>query len=155
MIFEDKKGSEQIRVHAQDALNVTVLGNETRVIDGDLTTTVGGPTGGGNVTLNAFQTITLNVGPTEAPPLTQIVMDTTSITLSVGPEGVFAKIVMDPSGVTISGTPASQLMVEPSGITTVTPMLNFTMGPVTFVSPMVTIPLVTIGAGTSSGLPII
>ncbi len=147
LIFEDKKGREQIRVHAQNALNVDVLGSETRTIGGDLTTTVGGPTGGGNVTLNAFQTITLNVGPSGSP-LTQIVMDTTSITLSVGPGGSLAQIKMDPSGVTISGTPASQLMVQPSGITTVTPMLNFTMGPVTFVSPLVDIPVLNIGVGT-------
>ncbi|MGO9232649.1 MAG: type VI secretion system Vgr family protein [Methylocella sp.] len=153
LIFEDKKGSEQIRIHAQDALNVTVLGSETRTIGGDLTTTVGGPTGGGNVTLNAFQTITLNVGPSGAPPLTQIVMDTTSITLSVGPGGILAQIKLDPSGVTISGTPASQLMVEPYGISTSTPMMTLAYGPVTFVSPMVTIPMLT--GMTPAGLPII
>ena len=124
-----------------------MLGSETRTIGGDLTTRVGGPTGGGSVILNAFQTITLNVGPSGSP-LTQIVMDTTSITLSVGPGGSLAQIKMDPSGVTISGTPASQLMVQPSGMTTVTPMLNFSMGPVTFVSPLVDIPVLNIGVGT-------
>jgi hypothetical protein len=82
-------------------------------------------------------------------------MNMEGITLSVGPGGVIAQIMMGPSGVTISGTPASQLMVQPSGVTTLTPTMTFSYGPVTFISPMVTIPLVTIGAGTASGLPII
>jgi hypothetical protein len=64
--------------------------------------------------------------------------------------------MMSPAGVMISGTPMSQLMVQPAGINTMTPMMNLmAQGPITFVSPMVTIPLVTIGAGTASGLPII
>ena len=57
-------------------------------------------------------------------PLTQIKMDQESITLSVGPGGLLAQIRMDASGVTISGTPVSQLMVQPSGITTVTPTVT-------------------------------
>jgi len=64
---------------------------------------------------------------------------------------------MDPSGVTISGTPISQLMVQPAGITTMTPMVTVGIGPVTFVSPSVTIPIAeigvaTIGAGTVGGV---
>ena len=78
-------------------------------------------------------------------PLTQIKMDQESITLSVGPGGLLAQIKMDPTGVTISGTPASQLMVQPSGITTMTPMVTVGFGPVTFVSPSVTIPIAEIG----------
>jgi len=98
--------------------------------------------------------ITLNVGPSGLA--TQIVMNTEGITLSVGPGGTLAQIQMGPMGVTISGTPASQLMVQPMGISTMTPMMNLMAeGPISFVSPMVNIPLVTIGAGTSSGLPII
>ena len=155
LLFDDTKGQEKIKLRSQRDLMFKALGDETRVIGGgqtetvggDETISVGGPKGGGNFTLNAFQTITLNVGPSGSP-LTQIVMDTTSITLSVGPGGALAQIKMDPSGVTISGTPASQLMVQPSGITTVTPTLNFTMGPVTFVSPLVDIPVLNIGVGT-------
>ena len=74
-----------------------------------------------------FSTVTINVGPKETP-LTQIKMDTSSITLSVGPGGLLAQIKMDASGVTISGTPVSQLMVQPSGITTMTPTLLFGSG---------------------------
>jgi type VI secretion system secreted protein VgrG len=157
-----------------------ILGNQTENIGGDETITVGSTTIGatnisGNFTLNALQTAKINVGPVEMPT-TQILMDTQSITLNVGPSGLacqiimnmegitlnvgpgglFAQIMMGPTGVMISGTPMSQLMVQPMGISTMTPMMNLAaMGPITFASPMVTIPLVTIGAGTASGLPII
>ena len=157
--FDDLKGREQFYIRARKDLYERVYNNESRHIGGsqtenvggDETITVGGPTGGGNFTVNAFSTITLNVGPVGSP-LTQIVMDGSSITLSVGPGGAVAQIRMDATGVTISGTPASTLMVQPMGITTKTPMTTLTMGPVTFVSPMVTIPTVTIGAGTVGGV---
>jgi phage baseplate assembly protein gpV len=178
--FEDKAGQEYVKLRAQKDLGVKVLHDETRQIGGDQTITVGDMTIGaqaisGNFTLNALQTAKINVGPVEQP-LTQILMDTSSITLNVGPDGMAAQIVMNmtgitlsvgpggllaqivmgPTGVTMSGTPLSQLMVQPSGISTMTPMMNLmSMVPITFVSPMVTIPLVTIGAGTASGLPLI
>jgi hypothetical protein len=87
-------------------------------------------------------------------PLTQLIMDTSSITLNVGPGGILAQIVMGPTGVTISGTPASQLMVQPSGIMTVTPTLTFSYGPAVFAS-VVTIPTAVIGAGTVGPLPLL
>jgi len=162
--FDDAKGSEQFYVRARKDLyfrayndqNIRIGANVTETVGGDETITVGGPTGGGNFTVNAFQTITLNVGPVGSP-LTQIKMDQTSITLSVGPGGAIAQIKMDPSGVTISGTPVSQLMVQPSGITTMTPTVTVGFGPVTFASPSVTIPIATIGvanigAGTVGGV---
>ncbi len=163
LLFNDTAGSEVVKLRCQRDLMFKALRNEQRDIGGsqtenvggDETITVGGPTGGGNFTVNAFQTITLNVGPTGSP-LTQIKMDQTSITLSVGPGGAIAQVKLDPSGVTISGTPASQLMVQPSGITTMTPTITFLYGPVTFGPAPVTIPLATIGAGTVGGaLPII
>jgi type VI secretion system secreted protein VgrG len=182
-IFDDNAGQETVKLRAQKDLIIHALNNETRNIDqdqnetigGNETITVGGPTGGGNFTLNAVQTATINVGPSGSP-MTQVLMDTSSITLnvgpsgmaaqivmnmtgitlSVGPSGTLAQIVMGPMGVTVSGTPMSQLMVQPMGISTMTPMMNLVAeGPITFVSPMVTIPMVTIGAGTASGLPLI
>ena len=57
--------------------------------------------GGGNWTLNAFKTATINVGP-KGMPLTQIAMTQQDITLNVGPEGLFAKIVMNATGVTLT-----------------------------------------------------
>jgi len=188
--FDDSAGAELMYLRAQKDLQFYVLNNELRNIvanqtenvGGNETITVGKPppnsppsAGGGNFQLNAVQTATINVGPV-GMPATQIVMDTSSITLNVGPSGLATQIVMNtegitlsvgpggtlaqiqmgPMGVTISGTPASQLMVQPMGISTMTPMMNLMAeGPISFVSPMVNIPLVTIGAGTSSGLPII
>ena len=117
-----------------------ILGSQTENIGGDETITVGAmtigaQTIGGNFTLNALQTAKINVGPVEQP-LTQILMDTSSITLNVGPNGaaaqivmnmtgitlnvgpsgLIAQIVMGPTGVAMSGTPLSQLMVQPQGI---------------------------------------
>jgi type VI secretion system secreted protein VgrG len=160
-LFDDTAGSEKVKLRSQKDLMFKALNNEQRDIGGsqtenvggDETITVGGPTSGGNFAVNAFQTITLNVGPTGSP-LTQIQMDQTSITLSVGPGGAIAQVKLDPSGVTISGTPASQLMVQPSGITTVTPTLMFTYGPALFAS-VVTIPTAVIGAGTVGPLPLL
>ena len=169
-----------VRVYNDENRHVTnnqvesVDANVTKTVGGDETITIGGPTGGGNFTLNAAKTMKINVGPKEMP-VTQILMDTSSITLNVGPSGTLAQLVMNssgitlsfgpggslgqvmlgPTGVTISGTPASQLMVQPEGISTMTTMMNLMAGPITFVSPMVTIPLVTIGAGTASGMPLI
>jgi type VI secretion system secreted protein VgrG len=168
--FDDAKGSEQFLVRARKDLyfraynnqNIRIGANVTETVGGDETINigpvdeegakVGGSNAGGNFTLNAFQSITLNVGPKDAPPLTQIKMDQESITLSVGPEGLLAQIRMDASGVTISGTPISQLMVQPSGITTMTPMVTVGFGPVTFASPSVTIPIANIGVGTVGGI---
>ena len=173
--FDDSKGSEQFLVRARKDLyfraynnqNIRIGANVTETVGGDETINVGpvneegakvgGSNAGGNFTLNAFQSITLNVGPKDAPPLTQIKMDQESITLSVGPEGLLAQIRMDASGVTISGTPASQLMVQLAGISTLTPTVTVAFGPVTFVSPSVTIPIAeigvaTIGAGTVGGV---
>jgi type VI secretion system secreted protein VgrG len=172
LVFDDTAGSERVKLRSQKDLMFKALNNEqrdigsnqTETVGGDETITVGTETSGGNFTVNAVQTITLNVGPmmdSASPsgmdmPLTQIKMDQNSITLNVGPDGVFAQIKMDPSGVTISGTPASQLTVQPSGITTMTPTITFMYGPVTFGPAPVTIPLATIGAGTVGGaLPII
>jgi hypothetical protein len=172
--FDDSKGSEQFLVRARKDLyfraynnqNIRIGANVTETVGGDETINVGpvdeegakvgGSGGGGNFTLNAFETITLNVGPSDMP-LTQIKMDQESITLSVGPEGLLAQIRMDASGVTISGTPISQLMVQPAGISTLTPMVTVAFGPVIFASPSVTIPIAeigvaTIGAGTVGGV---
>ena len=81
--------------------NIRVGSNVTETVGGDQTITIGAPTSGGDFTLNAVQTVTINVGPPGAPPLTQIKMDQTSITLNVGPEGLIALIVMGPDGVKV------------------------------------------------------
>jgi type VI secretion system secreted protein VgrG len=156
LLFEDAAGHEFIKLRSQKDLMFKALANERRDIGGSQTENVGGDetiTVGGNFTVNAAKSITLNVGPGGAG--SQIVMDGSSITLSVGPGGGAARITMNAGGVFISATPASNLMVQPGGIATNTPRITFAFGPVTFVSPMVHIPLLTIDAGTVGGVPII
>jgi type VI secretion system secreted protein VgrG len=166
-LFDDTAGSEKVKLRSQKDLMFKALNNEqrdivssqTENIGQDETINVGFPVppgeapGSGNFTLNALNKVTINVGP-KGSPLTQLIMDTSSITLNVGPGGILAQIVMDASGVTVSGTPASQLMVQPSGVTTVTPTLTFTYGPALFAS-VVTIPTAVIGAGTVGPMPLL
>ena len=161
LLFDDTKGAEKVKLRSEKDLMFKALNNEqrdilnsqTENIGQDETINVGFPTGSGNFTLNALNKVTINVGPKEMP-LTQLIMDTSSITLNVGPGGILAQIVMSAAGVTISGTPASQLMVQPSGIMTTTPTLTFTYGPAVFAS-VVTIPTAVIGAGTVGPLPLL
>jgi len=155
LMFDDTVGQERILLRTEKDLKFKALNNQEIDILGDVTENIGTMTSGGNFTMNAVQTMTINVGP-PGMPLTQIIMTNEDITLNVGPEGLLSQIVMNASGITLSATPLSMLMIQPEGISTMTPMITFMAeGPITFVSPMVTIPLVTIGAGTSSGLPII
>ena len=172
LLFNDTAGSEVVKLRCQRDLMFKALRNEQRDIGADQTENIGGnetinvgpvqggAPGGGDFTLNAFQSITLNVGPS-GMPLTQIKMDQQSITLNVGPDGLFAQIKMDFSGVTISAMGAiSQVMVQPSAVTTMSPSVTVGFGPVTFASPSVVIPnaeiaVATIGAGTASGMPLV
>ena len=169
LVFDDTAGDEHIRLRAQKALMFKSLGDETRDINGsqtetvggDETITVGGPTGGGDFTLNAFQTITLNVGPNGAP-LTQIVMDTSSITLSVGPSGAACQIIMDATGITLNSTMGlSSVMIQPSGVTIMAPMVNVigdavvnVTGPAVNVGAVLNTPCLIAGAAVVSGIPV-
>ena len=90
LLFNDTAGSEVVKLRCQRDLMFKALRNEQRDIGADQTENVGGnetinvgpvdpaaaggSAGGGNFTLNAFQSITLNVGPADMP-LTQIKMD--------------------------------------------------------------------------------
>jgi type VI secretion system secreted protein VgrG len=170
LLFNDTAGSETVKLRAQKDLMFKALNNEIREINANQTETIGGdetinvgqpptspsaggapPAGGGNFTLNAFTNVTINCGPSQLP-LTQIVMTNEDITLNVGPEGLASQIVMNMTGITLSygpGGAVAQIMIGPAGINLIS------VGPINFVTPMVNIPLVTIGAGTSSGLPII
>src|SRR5271166_891187 len=108
LMFDDTVGQERAKLRSQKDLMFKALNNEQRDIVSsqtenvgqDETINVGFPVspgvspGSGNFTMNAFQTITLNVGP-KGMPLTQIKMDQESITLSVGPDGAMCQIMMD------------------------------------------------------------
>jgi type VI secretion system secreted protein VgrG len=161
VMFEDKKGSELFRIHAEKDQLVVVNNNVTETVGGDETITVGGPTGGGNFTLNAFQTVTINVGP-KGSPMTQIVMDTSSITLNVGPEGAMSQIVMNMEGITLNVMEAlSSIAIQPDGITVMAPTITV-MGEaaIDLVAPTVNVgailetPELNAAAATVSGIPL-
>jgi len=114
LMFDDTVGQERVKLRSQKDLMFKALNNEQRDILMDQTENIGKDEtinvgmgdediakGGGNWTLNAFKTATINVGP-KGMPLTQIAMTQEDITLNVGPEGLFAKIVMNATGVTLT-----------------------------------------------------
>ena len=109
LLFDDTAGKERVKLRSQHdlmfkALNNEqrdILGNQTETIGGDETITVGGPKGGGKFTLNAFEKVTINVGP-NGSPLTQLIMDNTSITLNIGKDGAFSQLVMDAASITLT-----------------------------------------------------
>ena len=80
LVFEDKKGSEIWRGHAQKNLEFRILNDETWKIDRDSATDVGR-----DIKVDAGQTITITAG--------------TKIELKVGTNN----IVIDPKGITITG----------------------------------------------------
>ena len=114
LLFEDLAGSEFVKLRSQKDLMFKALNNEQRDIveqpDGmsarDETINVGFPVppqgtgpGSGNFTLNA-----LNKGDDQCrsrrdQPLTQLIMDTSSITLNVGPGGSMSQIVMNQTSI--------------------------------------------------------
>jgi hypothetical protein len=47
--------------------------------------------------------VTINVGP-QGSPLTQLIMDTSSITLNVGPGGSMSQIVMNQTSISVTST---------------------------------------------------
>jgi type VI secretion system secreted protein VgrG len=134
LLFEDLAGSEFIKLRAQKDLMFKALNNEQRVIlanqteqvGGDETITVGdmtiqAPNVGGNFTLNALKTVTINVGPA-GQPLTQLIMDTKSITLNIGPSGSMSQIVMNQTSISVTST---QITVKGNATVSVTaPMVQ-------------------------------
>lgn len=100
LLFNDTAGSEVVKLRCQRDLMFKALRNEQRDIGGDQTENiggdetinVGGPSGGGNFELNATNTITLDVNH-----MSQIIMDETTIQLSVGG----TSITLTPAGITI------------------------------------------------------
>ena len=62
-----------------------------------------GPPGSGELTLNVLSKVTINVGP-QGNPLTQLIMDTQSITLNVGPSGSLSQVVMNTMSIATQST---------------------------------------------------
>jgi hypothetical protein len=118
--------------------------------------------GGGNWTLNAFKTATINVGP-PGMPLTQIAMTQQDITLNVGPEGLFAKIVMNASGITFtvmggltthSWTAAATSLTSPAISETALSAITMTAPAGVTAAATLTTPALAAGAAVVSGIPL-
>jgi len=103
--FEDKKGSEQINVHAQKDLNVTVLNNETRSVGANMSTSVGNSetrTVGKNFkppTGKPSRTTTIENGDDKLDVKNGAILTSAKvkIELTCGP----SKLTIDPSGITL------------------------------------------------------
>jgi type VI secretion system secreted protein VgrG len=169
LLFDDTKGDERVKLRAQKDLMFKALNNEqrdilnsqTENIGQDETINVGFPAGSGNFTLNALNTVTINVGP-KGSPMTQIVMDTSSITLNVGPEGLMSQIVMNMEGITLNVMEAlSSIAIQPDGITVMAPTITVmgeaavdVVAPTVNVGAILETPELNAAAATVSGIPV-
>ncbi len=115
-LFDDTAGSEKVKLRAQKDLMFKALNDEQRDIVHDQTENVGnnetinvgypvgsGGPGSGEFTLNVLNKVTINVGP-QGSPMTQLIMDTQSITLNVGPSGSMSQIVMNTMSIASQST---------------------------------------------------
>ena len=148
LLFDDTAGGETVKLRSQKDLMVKALNNERRDIlnsqtenvGQDETINVGFPAGSGNFTLNALQTVTINVGP----------------------EGAMSQIVMTMEGITLSVTDAlSTVAIQPEGVTITAPTVTVTaMAAVDVVAPAVNVgavldtPELNAAAATVSGIPL-
>ncbi len=171
LLFDDTAGDEHIKLRAQKALMFKSLGDETRVIYGSQTETVGGeetinvgqpdptaetppPAQAGDFTLNAFKSITLNVGPS-GTPVSQIVMTTTGITLNFGPSGTLAQIMMSAMGITLSAaTAAASVAIQPAGVTITAPTITLAAASGVTAGSVLNTPELNAAAATVSGIPV-
>ena len=176
LMFDDTKDQERVKLRSQKDLMFKALNNEQRDILMSQTENVGKDEtinvgmdmghdlekGGGNWTLNAFKTATINVGP-QGMPMTSIAMTQQDITLSVGPEGLFAKIVMNADGITLSVMGGlTEQSWSTSGITMLSTSIDMTvmdtislLAPVgVSVAPTLQTPALVAGAAVISGIPI-
>jgi type VI secretion system secreted protein VgrG len=103
--FEDKKDHEQINVHAQKDLNVTVLNNETRSVGANMVTTVGNSetrTIGKNFkppTGSPSRKTTIENGDDQLDVKNGAILTTAKVKMefTVGP----SKLTIDPTGITL------------------------------------------------------
>ena len=115
-LFDDTAGTEIVKLRAQRNLMFKALNDEIRDIVHDQTENVGNnetinvgypvgnnPPGSGELTLNVLNKVTINVGP-QGNPLTQLIMDTQSITLNVGPNGSLSQTVMNTMSIATQST---------------------------------------------------
>jgi type VI secretion system secreted protein VgrG len=176
LMFDDTVDKERVKLRSQRDLMFKALNNEQRDILMSQTENIGKDEtinvgmdmandlqkGGGNWTLNSFKTATVNVGPV-GMPLTQIAMTQQDITLSVGPEGIFAQIIMNASGITlsvmggltsISLTPAAISMMSPAISETALSAISLTAPAGVTAASTLTTPALVAGGAIVGGIPI-
>ena len=143
IMFEDKKGDEFIRMHAEKDHKVKIKNDETGQIGDNQTWEIGNN-----------RTVTIDKG-NDALTLT---MGNQTITLTLGTQTVDALM-----GITLSVCMGlSTIEITPAAISMSSPMVNITaMGAVNITAPavnigaVVTVPTLIAGAGLVGGLPLI
>jgi type VI secretion system secreted protein VgrG len=96
LIFEDKKGDEEIKVHAEKDLDVTVEHDETRDIGNDQTEKIGN-----NLTIKVGNNETIDVGNSYSlTAMTQIKLNVGMSTITMTP----GSITIDSPSIIIKGT---------------------------------------------------
>ena len=177
LLFDDTADQECVRLRSQKDLMFKALNNEQRDILMSQTENIGKDEtinvgmdlandiakGGGNWTLNAFKTATINVGPKDMP-MTQIKMTQTDITITffMGPIP-FSQTVLDASGIknTVmmgltqqSWTPSSTSLMSPT-ISEIALAAIDMMAPAGVTAAMtLNTPALVAGAAVVSGVPI-
>jgi len=123
LAFDDTKGEEEMRLHAQYDLNAEILNDETRHVFNDRTTTIDNDesldvgnnrdaTIGNNDTLDVGQTLTVTAGSkiTLKVGMSSITMDASSITLKAPTVEIKAMQQFTSSSGAISEHKAAALM---------------------------------------------
>jgi type VI secretion system secreted protein VgrG len=176
LMFDDTKDQERVKLRSQKDLMFKALNNEQRDILMSQTENVGKDEtinigmnvandlskGGGNWTLNAFKTATINVGP-PGMPMTQIAMTQTDITFTffAGPIPM-SQIVINASGITNTvmmgltqqaWTPASTSLMSPTINETAMAAINMTAPTVNAAATLMT-PALVAGGAIVGGIPI-
>lgn len=197
LMFEDKKGSELFRIHAEKDQLIQVNNNvdehvgysATDSVGKDKTINVGMDAakdiakGGGNLKINAFKTISLDVGLKEMPlthivmtnqditlsvgpkdlPMTSIKMTMTDITLSVGPEGLMSKIVLSLQGISLNvlagltshnWSPGGTSLTSPTISETAMSAITLTAPAGVTAAPTLNTPALVAGGAIVGGIPI-
>lgn len=109
LIFEDKAGSEMIRIHGQKDLDVTILNNETHTIKNDSTRSIIG---------NRKDTISKNLDLTVKQNQTTTVQQNRTITVTQeDKKTVTGKVVVESTTSIELKCGASKILIEPAKIT--------------------------------------
>ncbi len=144
-VFEDKKGSEQIGVHAQKDLNIVVLNSETREIGQDFLPPMGSPSrtttlhnGDDNLTLEmGDQNIALNLG---SQTVSITMNQTTTVDMAISSSALLSHTM---------SVIVTSIEMSPAAMNLLSPMINITaMAQITITAPIINL----LGLVTINGL---